>query len=407
MDMSDLPVVVSKKAPSVREHDRPVAIPVDVMGGVSAVGQARWTLRGDCVSEQRVASDMASLGTSLKLLFGHRLRLAIVVGGFARGEGGMTSSGGELVPHNDYDLMVLIDPVLAGDARRCSNFEAQWSERLGVHVEIARVSHEVMASPPPTLFWLDVSLGGARVIAGDPAILQASRAVTPRRVPMDEAGRLLANRAVGLALSNLEGPESTNEVKVRHLHKAALACGDALLLTVDRYAPTLEQRLEALMMLGEAPSVGAWLIDAYADAITYRLDTAAWRPEGGDIDAWFHRLLPQIAERHLAFESWRSGAPSKLAEFVGWEGELFSDRGDARLGPALAAARAYATGAAPLRPYVGHPRERLARVAAGIAYDRDPSGEARRAALNLLGVEASADDRAVRSALTRLRSVGS
>ncbi|MFO0661600.1 MAG: hypothetical protein U0165_17475 [Polyangiaceae bacterium] len=365
----------------------------------------RWTLRGDCSSEQRVSSDLATLGSSLRAAFGKRLKLALVVGGFARGEGAMSLVEGSLVPHNDYDLLALVEPSLPGDTRRRIELENTWTRKLGVHVEIAFIDDSTLKHPPHTLFWLDVSLGGARVIAGDSSMLSELPQLRARQIPLDEAGRLLANRAVGLALSSLDGPEAIEAVKVRHLHKAVLACGDALLLSADRYTSSLEKRLEALMMLGDAPAVGAWLVDAYADAIAYRLDTTSWRPDRESTSVWFSRVKRLVAERHLAFEHWRVGAPVEVAAFVGHSSELFETRADARLDPRLAAARAFLAGAAPLFPFVGHPRERLARVAIGLAYDRDGTG--RRSALNLLGLPHTAGDDAVRASLLRLRSVGS
>jgi hypothetical protein len=65
-------------------------------------------------------------------------------------------------------------------------------------------------------------------------------------VPLSECGRLLANRAVGLAISNLEGTRATDESLARHAHKAALACGDVRLLAADRYVASLRTRLADL-----------------------------------------------------------------------------------------------------------------------------------------------------------------
>lgn len=376
---------------------------MDAMQGV--VGVKGFTLRGTSAAEGRIRRDVVRIVREVNGAFGARARLCALAGGYARGEGAVEIEQGETRPHNDYDLVVVVEQIDDHDGVRARRAGLLARNVVGVEVDVAVIDEATFLRPPPTLFWLDATRGGLRWLGGDADLLAAQRAIDVDDVPLSEAGRLLANRAFGLALSRLGGEESEALVKARHGHKAVLAAGDALLLAVRRYAFSLRERASRVAQLREAPGVGSWLPQAYQDALRFREDTVGWRPPGGGRrEDWFEEVSRQIGSVHLAFEAWRVGAPGDPASFARGRGRLFERKPDARLGDALAALRAWVRRDAPLRPVVGHPRERLARVAVALAYG-GPSG--REDAARLLGLDAGASDGALRLAMLKLRAVGS
>jgi hypothetical protein len=354
-------------------------------------------------AEARIAADLEAVGNAAASELSPALVALLLVGGYARGEGGLVERGGALVPYNDYDLVAVVRGRSKPFRRRLAAVGRLWSARLEIDVDISPVGERALKRVPPTLFWLDVALGGARQLIGAPAVLRGLRSIAARQVPLDEAGRLLANRAVGLALSNLE-PEERDLRRARHVHKAVLACGDARLLAVARYAPTLERRLAELERLRGAPSVDDVLVDAFADAIRFRARPDCWMPptDDGDVGQWYIRMRAHIARWHMEFEHWRVGAPIEPRAFVSWRGRIFPTPADIRrAGGLAAAARAAAVGDAPWLPYLGHPRERLARASVALAYGiDDPSCV--RAAARLLGADNAAHPEALHERLRRL-----
>jgi hypothetical protein len=335
---------------------------------------------------------------------GHDLAALILVGGYARGEGGLVSRGNELRAYNDFDLVAIVRNHRAKSLRApILALGRSLSEGLGIEIDLWPIDESALPTLPSTLFWLDVSLGGAEVLAGDPRVAGKVRAVKPREVPHAEAARLLANRAVGVALSNLER-EDRDMRRARHGNKAVLACGDAFLLAADLYAPTVADRVTVLERQRRAPRVGDALADAYADAARFRRRPDEWRPPRGEsLDAWYARTVALVASKHLAYEAARVGTPETPAGYASFRGRLFRDAPDMSAGP-LAAIAARVRGRAPLWPFVGHPRERLARVAVALAYGHASSG-CRAIAARLLGLEAGASDDALHSALLSLVEV--
>jgi hypothetical protein len=370
--------------------------------GRAAPRAPRFTLGGEPAAEARVARDLEAIGEAVAARLGPRLHALLLLGGYARGEGGVVAKAGELGPFNDYDLVVLVRGRARPLREPLRALGHALASRVGVDVDLFPLAEGDLSRVPPTLLWLDAALGGVRVVRGPAGAAGRIPRFTARRVPLDEAGRLLANRAAGLALSNL-APLAGNEARAaRHGHKAALACGDAILLACDRYRPTHAEKLVELERLQGAPRVDADLVAAYRDAVAFRARPDRWRPPGGDLAWWYAGARALAARVHLGFEAWRAGAPPDPGGLAAWRGRLFPDLPDVRVGAApLSALRAALAGAAPLRPYLGHPRERLARAAAALAYaPGDPA--ARAAAAALLGAPPGAPDAVLHERLSAL-----
>ncbi|WP_437681783.1 hypothetical protein [Sorangium sp. So ce131] len=365
-------------------------------------GAPRYTLSGDPRAEAAIARDLAEIAASVGDRLGPRLAAVLLIGSYARGEGGVAERGGELGPFNDYDLVAVVRGRAARFAEPLRACGHAFTRRLGVDVDILPLSEDDLPRVPATLFWLDAALGGVRVVRGPAEVAARLRRPSARRVSLDECGRLLMNRAVGVALSNLEPARGNEDRMARHGHKAAFACGDVRLLACDRYRPSHAEKLAELERLEGSPSVSAELVAAYRDALAFRARPDRWRPPGGDLPAWYTRARALVARWHLEYEAWRTGAPAEPHAFATFRGRVFRALPDVRPGAApLAALRAAVKGAAPLLPYVGHPRERLARAAVALGYaPADPASRA--AAERLLGAPAGASDAVLRERLAAL-----
>jgi hypothetical protein len=356
----------------------------------------------------RITDDLRRLTAWTVSALGSDLRTLLLAGGYARGEGGVVHTPGGFRAYNDYDLVAIVDRGAERLRAMLTQQAMQWSREVGVHVDLWAIDAERLARPPRTLFWLDVALGGGRVLHGDPRVLTALASLTPRLVPIEEAGRLLANRAVGLALSELPGAYAMPAVRARHIHKAVLAVGDARLLAANRYPGTQRKRLAELIRLAGSPGISDDLLAAYADALVFRARPDLWAPPlGATHDAWYRAQLERVARWHFEFEAFRVGAPSDPLEFASWSGKLYPHLPDVRPGAGVVRSFSAARrGVAPLLPWLGHPRERLARVAVLLAYaSRDPA--ARDAAARLLGASSGGRDDELRERLLTLMPWGS
>ena len=327
--------------------------------------------------ENRIDSDLRVISARVSANVGPSLAALLLCGGYGRGEGGAVERDGALVPYNDYDLVAVVDGAARPLRTKLLTLAHALSEEVGLEVELWPVSRKELNPAPKTLFWLDVAMGGVRLLHGDASVLTAVRRLVPRDVPLEEAGRLLANRAVGVALSRLEGFRD-RDAGARHLHKAALAVGDATLLAAGRYAGSIRERASLLGTTSLSPA----LVTAYHDAAEFRRrpDRAPWPgdAEGG----WLEERLALLGDAHLAFEARRVGSPTNPAEFARFRGPLYASLGASLRGRARAVGASLVTTARRLTPLDGwfaHPRERIARIAVAIAYgDRAARNEGAR-----------------------------
>jgi len=187
-------------------------------------------------------------------------------GGYGRGEGGATPDG---MPYNDMDFFVIMNgkkptPELR---RLLDGISREWGGKLSIDIDFCCVkSLKALYKDAGTLMIQEL-FAGRRIIFGDEHIFDDS----PRRpfseLPWTEAARLLLNRGTGLlfARQRASDPAEADFVR-RNLHKAALGCGDAILIIHHDYRGTGTERLEALRKYYEA----SWLIPAYEAALEFK-----------------------------------------------------------------------------------------------------------------------------------------
>lgn len=380
-----------------------------IPGAAGAPGSSRnscRTLEGGAV-EDRIELDLQRIRAEVRSEVGSHLSALLLIGGYARGEGSVVERDGELAPYNDYDLLVVTPGGRTRHLRKpLADLGDRLAQQLGIEVELWPVGERELGEVPPTLMWLDVLLGGAEVIEGDPHILERVRRIGVRNVPYAEAARLLANRAVGIALTNLEARDRGHR-RARHGHKAVLACGDARLLAADRYCGRVSDRAEELARLAGAPGVPQELARAYQDATGFRKRPDLWKPPRGEsLEHWFECTRALVAASHLDFEALRVGAPRSPAGYAAHRAPLFDGAPDiGRFSRLYVELRTGLAGRTPLLPWTGHPRERLARAAVALAYGADDPNS-RAIAAHLLGVAANAGDHAFHAGLRTAAEVG-
>jgi hypothetical protein len=220
--------------------------------------------------------------------------------------------------------------------------------------------------------WIDAAVRGVRVLRGDARVIEPLARHRARDVRSDEIGRLLANRATGLALSRLALEAGADDERAaRHLAKGWLALGDALLLLSDRYAPRIAARSADLCVLAASGDATVHAIAAgYARAVAFRKAPSSARISLHAFAAEARAQWQAMArlERH------RLGArtPESPWAFAASPSPVFPSLDDVRpLARAVGGMRAALNGYVGWTSAVRHPRETLARASVVLAFDDD------------------------------------
>jgi len=194
------------------------------------------------------------------------IRAVVLGGGYGRGEGGATPDG---MPYNDMDFFVVMNgrKPSPGLHALLDGLSSEWHGKLAIDIDFYCVNSLKALYKDVGTLMIQELFAGCRIVFGDEHVFDDA----PRRpfsvLPWTEAARLLLNRGAGLlfARQRASDPSEADFVR-RNIHKAALGCGDAILVVHHDYRTTGTERLEALRKYHEA----SWLIPAYEDALAFK-----------------------------------------------------------------------------------------------------------------------------------------
>ena len=228
------------------------------------------------------------------------IRAVVLGGGYGRGEGGATPDG---MPYNDMDFFVVMNGRKPSPGLRglLNSISSEWHGKLAIDIDFCCVkSMKALCKDADTLMIQEL-FAGRRIIFGDEHIFDDAPCRPFSELPWTEAARLLLNRGAGLlfARQRASDPSQADFVR-RNLHKAALGCGDAILVVHHDYRRTGTERLEALRKYREA----SWLVPAYEDALSFKYAPGTGKePDYAQhLECWFRTMALVTTEitRHIA-----------------------------------------------------------------------------------------------------------
>jgi hypothetical protein len=226
---------------------------------------SRYTPDGDATVESRISHDQQLIAAAVTdLVPAAHFRALVVIGGYARGEGGFRFVDGQPEPYNDYDYFVVVGGMSqsAVQALKPQLLELghALTKQVGVEVDLAVLKAENLPGAEYSLMNAEM-LWGHRVVAGDPDILASMPRMPFTGLGLAEFTRLMLNRGSLLLMNRralvtgASAGASEREQFMKYLFKAVLACGDARLAAAGLYHPAYAekwQRLQQLQWAGQA-----------------------------------------------------------------------------------------------------------------------------------------------------------
>ena len=264
------------------------------------------------------------------------LRALALIGGYGRGEGGVEATEQGPRPHNNLDFVLIV-------SRRSKRLAEQWKESLdaalacvrndaSIGIDLSVVHESKLLRSPCLVMWYDMR-NGHKTIAGDAKFLPGLKQFRVERIMARDVRDLLVNRGSLLVINRwlarnanqwedaVEGkhggggiaaqterddaPEALSALQrtlVRHLHKAIIGYGDALLYFAGQYHWSYVEKAERMAACELADPDFTQL---YLDATAFRMAPCydEWRER--DVLEEQRRLLPLLSHVHLCCESLR------------------------------------------------------------------------------------------------------
>ena len=259
------------------------------------------------------------------------MRALILIGSFGRGEGATTrNESGQILPLNDYDLVVVSEQKLPFRRRRVlKELSYVLADMLDIwHVDLIPMSAEEFRCPSVSMLRFDMKYASTVIIGGE-HILDQIPYSRESKIPNSEIENLILNRMLSL----LEGYPCTRNLppphQARQIAKAVYAVVDATLIRHESYRPRYAEKRESLELLNgklsDLTSLSFWASQAWR----YQLDPADLREEPL-LHIWdqvrllllqvFYELhqIPRTAALSQLFPKWRCRkAPSLLNLLTG------------------------------------------------------------------------------------------
>jgi len=293
--------------------------------GIEPADNGRYTLDGDVAVENRIARDQQLIGKAVEdFLPASLFRALVLIGGYARAEGGFCYVDGKPMPYNDYDYFVVVKG--ANKAKRCAlepglqRVAQELEKQVGIDVDFFFLPEEELADAPCTLMFAEMQWGHA-VVAGDPDVLAVMPPMPFASLPLSEFTRLMLNRGALLLMNRVMrmhgGPEDAlqQEVFVKYLFKATLAVVDAHLAARHIYHPSYPEKMRRLeSMAGDEGLVA--LRDLYRLALDARFHPDYGKYRDIDLDEWQQRVTGHWLHAMEILESAR--LPQPVCDWVSY-----------------------------------------------------------------------------------------
>ncbi len=242
----------------------------------------KYAFHGSTAFNQQLDDTLRAITRETEAALNDNLVALILGGGYGRGEGGVEIVDGVENPYNDLDLTLVVKKPAAIPQTALDRISAVYAKQLGIHVDYSRpLTISAIRNWPAWLVWHDL-LNGHHVLSGPSDILTAHApdAVKAHPPPI-EALRLLLNRGTGLLWATrvvrFDEPEPDRGFIRRNAFKLALALGDALLISYERFATPYRGRDALLEKLAKEQSEIAALdlLPLYRDALTFKFSPHA------------------------------------------------------------------------------------------------------------------------------------
>lgn len=243
---------------------------------------SRYTFAREPAVDHWLEAALAELSADIaRLPVAGRVETVLLGGGYGRGEGGvLRREGYPLRPYNDLDLFVIVHGGDAAGVKAVDEAFAElgrrWSQKLGIDVDFSRAcTARYIARRQQVMMWQEL-LRGHRVVYGNRNVFVRPEFSRLPTLSLAEGARLLMNRFAGLVWARQRLEKRPFEAEdadfvARNVNKAALACGEVLLMLSGAYAYETPERLKRLQALSSSPFPQAEALRVlYAEAVEFK-----------------------------------------------------------------------------------------------------------------------------------------
>jgi len=215
----------------------------------------KYTILDNGELDERIDKDIVLCREHILKVFGNNLLSLVLIGGYGRGEGGVTSYGEALGPKNNYDFLIILRKVHFWNKRKIKisleKLKSELDKRLLVPFEYSFQSERKIQRAPCIMIYQDIYNVSMTIHGQDIKELLSSEITKP--LDHTEALRIIRNRSVLLLLSGVRADHRSykatpQQIKI-WISKAIIGFGDAILILKNAYETRYVEKMTAIEQL--------------------------------------------------------------------------------------------------------------------------------------------------------------
>jgi len=231
----------------------------------------------------------------------------LLIGGYGRGEGGIYTKNGKLSPHNNLDFKIVTQGIFHQNSERYRKAILECSKEItngiDISIDFSIGSKFKIQFGPNKLIYYDMKYGHRLVYGKDKWLFHIKR-LNSKNIPVDDIRELILNRGVLLVLNNKilkKGNLSTSDKKVivKHLVKAVIGYGDAILYLHHKYHWSYTVKKEQMLSISRIYPLYSKI---YIKAIDFRFNPDYSRIIDKDLRLLTKFIIRSVEKIHLTFE---------------------------------------------------------------------------------------------------------
>ena len=197
-----------------------------------------------------------------------RVTLALM-GGYGKGEGGIKSN----YPHNNIDFILILENISSEKQIKYSEEVKEvlnhLREEFHIGIDFSIIRRSQIENSAPLLIWHDL-ISGHKTLLGDPNYIPSLPFGDPSNILPRDIFKLLVNRGSLLIINDWLADNGVKEkVQTKHIMKAIIGYGDALLFYLGDYNWSYQEKRRRMQKRDDIPKS---FRDLYETASKYRLN---------------------------------------------------------------------------------------------------------------------------------------
>jgi len=275
----------------------------------------KFTVRGSEEVEKRITEIVKEVAFIIESqIHPNRFTALIMLGGYGRGEGGVVFIDGKEYPHNNFDFLLILKNL---NKKKQNDLKKKiypkllpLNRKIKTQIDLGFVNASNLKHTANRIIWYDMRFGH-KTIMGDENFVPSLKRFRLQTIPKWDARNLLVNRGTLMIINELllkkKNPDSdVRKLIIKHIIKAIIGYGDALLFFLDDYNWSYVEKQKRMQNRND---VSEDFKKIYDEAMEFRFQPKYENYMNCDYLKWMEELKSHFEYIHKYCEAQHLGKP--------------------------------------------------------------------------------------------------